>query len=43
MDEVKFIDTTEFSSIHEDTGTIHFTKNCLKYSLIDIDYMKSRF
>lgn len=39
----KFIDTDEFCSILDSVGTIHITKNCLKYSLIDMDYVNSNF
>ena len=39
----KFIDTDEFCSILDSVGTMHITKNCLKYSLIDIDYVTSNF
>lgn len=39
----KLINTNEFSSILNFIGTIHITKNCLKYSLVDIDYVRSKF
>jgi len=39
----RLIKTGEFCSILDSIGTIHITKNCLKYSLIDIDYVKSKF
>ncbi|MGI9533666.1 MAG: hypothetical protein ACR2NW_01845 [Thermodesulfobacteriota bacterium] len=39
----RLINTGEFCSILDSIGTIHITKNCLKYSLIDIEYVKSRF
>ena len=39
----KYIRTGEFCSILDSLGNIHITKNCLKYSLIDIDYVKNRF
>lgn len=39
----KFINTDEFCTILESVGTMHVTKNCLKYSLIDIDYVRSNF
>ena len=41
--EGKYIDTEEFCSILDSVGTMHITKNCLKYSLIDMDYVKSNF
>ena len=41
--EDRFITTIEFCSILDTVGTIHITKNCLKYSLIDIEYVKSKF
>ena len=41
--EDKFIDTDEFCSILDSVGSMHITKNCLKYSLIDMDYVKSNF
>ena len=43
INEGKLIRTNEFCSILDSIGTIHITKNCLKYSLIDIDYVRSRF
>ena len=39
----KLIRTNEFFSILDSIGTIHITKNCLKYSLIDINYVRSKF
>ena len=39
----RLINTYEFCSILDSIGTTHITKNCLKYSLIDIDYVKSKF
>lgn len=43
LNEERLIKTYEFCSILDSLGTIHITKNCLKYSLIDIDYVKSKF
>ena len=39
----KLINSNEFCSILDSIGSIHITKNCLKYSLIDIDYVRSKF
>lgn len=39
----KLINANEFCSILDSIGTIHITKNCLKYSLVDIDYVRSKF
>ena len=43
INEKRLINTNEFCSILDSLGTIHITKNCLKYSLIDIDYVISKF
>ena len=39
----RLINSKEFCLILENIGTIHITKNCLRYSLINIDYVKSKF
>ena len=43
INDEKLIRTNEFCRILDSIGTIHITKNCLKYSLIDIDYVRSKF
>ena len=41
--EDRLISSKEFCTILDSLGTIHITKNCLRYSLINIDYVKSKF